>query len=121
MHTKVKVREALSGLRLDPVTIQLLWNRLISVVDEASSGLIRTAYTPDEEVVVHLELPGSEGFVLPARVVRYPGQLVRQNGKSNVAVSFIGLDETTRSQLLRWVYREEVRRHREESIKKQGR
>ena len=32
--------------RLDPVSIQLLWNRLISVVDEAASGLIRTAYTP---------------------------------------------------------------------------
>ena len=46
MHTKVKLHEAPSGLRLDPVTIQLLWNRLISVVDEASSGLIRTAYTP---------------------------------------------------------------------------
>jgi len=46
MHTKVKARAAESGLRLDPVTIQLLWNRLISVVDEASSGLIRTAYTP---------------------------------------------------------------------------
>jgi N-methylhydantoinase B len=46
MHTKVKVREAASGLQLDPVTIQLLWNRLVSVVDEASSGLIRTAYTP---------------------------------------------------------------------------
>jgi N-methylhydantoinase B len=34
------------GTRLDPVSIQLLWNRLISVVDEAASGLIRTAYTP---------------------------------------------------------------------------
>jgi N-methylhydantoinase B len=46
MHTKAKPREAESSLQLDPVTIQLLWNRLISVVDEASSGLIRTAYTP---------------------------------------------------------------------------
>ena len=49
MHTRVKrkkLRESERGLRLDPVTIQLLWNRLISVVDEASSGLIRTAYTP---------------------------------------------------------------------------
>lgn len=46
MHTKVKVQEARPGLQLDPVTIQLLWNRLVSVVDEASSGLIRTAYTP---------------------------------------------------------------------------
>jgi N-methylhydantoinase B len=33
-------------MRLDPVTIQLLWNRLISVVDESASGLMRTAYTP---------------------------------------------------------------------------
>ena len=46
MHIRAKPREAETGLRLDPVTIQLLWNRLISVVDEASSGLIRTAYTP---------------------------------------------------------------------------
>ncbi len=46
MHTRAKPREVATGLQLDPVTIQLLWNRLISVVDEASSGLIRTAYTP---------------------------------------------------------------------------
>lgn len=32
--------------RLDPVTIQLLWNRLVSVVDEAATGLMRTAFTP---------------------------------------------------------------------------
>jgi len=46
MHTRVKPREAASSVKLDPITIQLLWNRLVSVVDEASSGLIRTAYTP---------------------------------------------------------------------------
>ena len=34
------------ALALDPITIQLLWNRLISVVDEAANGLVRTAYTP---------------------------------------------------------------------------
>ena len=39
-----RAREA--ALALDPITIQLLWNRLVSIVDEASSGLIRTAYTP---------------------------------------------------------------------------
>ena len=32
--------------KLDPVTIQILWNRLIAIVDEAATGLIRTAYTP---------------------------------------------------------------------------
>src|SRR5579859_3426032 len=33
-------------MRLDPVSIQILWNRLISIVDEAATGLMRTAYTP---------------------------------------------------------------------------
>ncbi len=33
-------------MQLDPVTIQVLWQRLISIVDEAATGLIRTAYTP---------------------------------------------------------------------------
>jgi len=33
-------------MQLDPVTIQILWNRMVSVVDEAASGLLRTAYTP---------------------------------------------------------------------------
>ena len=33
-------------MALDPVAIQILWNRLVSVVDEAATGLIRTAYTP---------------------------------------------------------------------------
>jgi len=33
-------------MAMDPVTIQILWNRLVSVVDEAATGLMRTAYTP---------------------------------------------------------------------------
>ena len=33
-------------MQLDPVTIQVLWNRLVSLVDEAATGLLRTAYTP---------------------------------------------------------------------------
>ena len=33
-------------MQLDPVTIQVLMNRLISIVDEAATGLLRTAYTP---------------------------------------------------------------------------
>lgn len=45
-RTTAALRELEKGVRLDPVTIQLLWNRLVSVVDEAASGLIRTAYTP---------------------------------------------------------------------------
>ena len=33
-------------MKLNPVTIQVLWQRLISIVDEAATGLMRTAYTP---------------------------------------------------------------------------
>jgi N-methylhydantoinase B len=33
-------------MKLDPISIQILWNRLISIVDEAATGLMRTAYTP---------------------------------------------------------------------------
>lgn len=33
-------------MQLDPVSIQILWSRMVSVVDEAASGLLRTAYTP---------------------------------------------------------------------------
>ncbi|MBM3407810.1 MAG: hydantoinase B/oxoprolinase family protein [Betaproteobacteria bacterium] len=33
-------------MKLDPVSIRILWNRLISIVDEAATGLMRTAYTP---------------------------------------------------------------------------
>ncbi len=92
---------------------------------DLSAGGIRfrsaTDYAADEEVVVHLELPGSECFVLPARVVRNPNPVVKSGGRSNVAVAFMGLDEGTRSQLLRWVYREQVRRHRELSRQRSSR
>ncbi len=33
-------------MQLNSVTIQAIWQRLISVVDEAATGLMRTAYTP---------------------------------------------------------------------------
>ena len=69
-------------------------------------------YEPDEEVTCHFELPGSLCFVLPARIIRSPEDLPSESGKPSVAVEFVDLDENNRSQLLRWVYREQVRRHR---------
>ena len=84
---------------------------------DISAGGIRFAsdadYEPDEEVVCHFELPGSLCFVLPARIVRPSKQDPRKSEKPAVAVEFAGLDENNRSQLLRWVYREQVKRHRE--------
>jgi c-di-GMP-binding flagellar brake protein YcgR len=89
---------------------------LYDLVDVSAGGIRFAAeggFEFDEEVVCHFELPGSLCFVLPARVVRTPETHAELTGKESVAVEFAGLDETHRSQLLRWVYREQVRRHRE--------
>ena len=84
---------------------------------DVSAGGIRFAaeggFEHDEEVICHFELPGSLCFVLPARIVRSPDAPSTVDDKPSVAVEFAGLDENNRSQLLRWVYREQVRRHRE--------
>ncbi len=32
-------------MKLDPVLTQILWNRVVSVADEAATGLIRTSYS----------------------------------------------------------------------------
>ncbi len=89
---------------------------LYDLVDVSAGGIRFAAeggFEFDEEVVCHFELPGSLCFVLPARVVRAPETPAEATHKASVAVEFAGLDETHRSQLLRWVYREQVRRHRE--------
>ena len=91
------------------------------LIDISAGGIrFRSAreYEPDEQVICHFELPGSDCFVLPARVVRPAGDPMGPH-KESVAVEFIGLDEHHRSQLLRWIYREQVRRHREEARKKE--
>lgn len=86
---------------------------------DISAGGVRFAadndfdFESDEEVVCHFELPGSLCFALPARVVRPSQARSAAVAKGSVAVEFTGLDENTRSQLLRWVYREQVKRHRE--------
>ncbi len=83
---------------------------------DVSAGGIRFQaegdWEPGDEMICHFELPGSLCFVLAARVARLPRPPDFRPGKPTVAVEFAGIDETTRSQLLRWVYREQVRRHK---------
>lgn len=92
---------------------------------DLSAGGIRfqssVDYEPDEELILHFELPGSACFVLPARVVRTPDGPGSRSMKNSVAVAFVGIDEATRSLLLRWVYREQVRRHRDQQRHGAGR
>lgn len=35
-----------SGAALDPITIEMLWSRLISIVEESESTLVRTSFSP---------------------------------------------------------------------------
>lgn len=65
----------------------------------------------DREFICHFELPGQSCYVLPARVVR-----VQRNPHHKklfwVGVEFRGIDEEHRSELIRWINREQIRRHR---------
>lgn len=70
-------------------------------------------YEPEEEVICHFELPGSLCYVLPGRIVRPYTTDTLVAAKPGVAVEFVGLDEINRSLLLRWIYGEQARRHRE--------
>lgn len=90
---------------------------VFDLVDISAGGIrfnCEVDFEADEDVVCHFELPGSLCFVLPGRIVRPIDSPSANPDKPSTAVEFVGLDEMTRSQLLRWVYREQVRRHRED-------
>lgn len=96
----------------------VLVDDVFDLVDISAGGIrfeCDAAFDADEDVICHFELPGSLCFVLPGRIVRPPERAEVALRKPTTAVEFVGLDETNRSQLLRWVYREQVRRHREEA------
>ena len=91
------------------------------LVDISTGGIQFTSsdlYEVDEEVICHFELPESLCFVLPARNVHAPDEPSATPSQPTVAVEFAGLDENNRSQLLRWVYREQARHHREQEREK---
>ncbi|MFK7898075.1 MAG: flagellar brake protein [Myxococcota bacterium] len=88
---------------------------IYDLLDVSAGGIRFQAdgdWEPGDEMICHFELPGSLCFVLAARVARLPRPPDFRPNKPTVAVEFFGIDETTRSQLLRWVYREQVRRHK---------
>ncbi|MCG8589962.1 MAG: PilZ domain-containing protein [Proteobacteria bacterium] len=69
-------------------------------------------FEPGEPIVCHFELPGEACFALPAQVVRVEAGRLQRTPRRRVAVRFEGVDESNKSALLRWVFREQVRRHR---------
>jgi hypothetical protein len=88
------------------------------MVVDISAGGIRFAsnieYEIDEDVICHLELPGSLCFVLPAQIVRVPRLISCRKRQDERWRRVLWARQTNRSQLLRRVYREQARRHREE-------
>ena len=101
-----------------PTDDEVVGDGIHELIDLSAGGICfsgDTNYEPDEEVICHFELPGSLCFVLPSRIVRSPesDSSGTTSQKESIACEFVGLDEANRSQLLRWVYREQVRRHRD--------
>ena len=62
-----------------------------------------------DAAMCHFELPGEASFDLEARVVRVESGGLRGR-RRRVAFEFVGIDDARRSALLRWIYREQVRR-----------
>ena len=69
------------------------------MIVDISAGGIRFAsnieYEIDEDVICHLELPGSLCFVLRAQIVRVPNSSPVENDKTKVVEEFSGLDKQT--------------------------
>lgn len=84
------------------------------ILDVSAGGLrfeSRETFEIGEECVCSFELPGQSCYVIPGQVVRCipkPGSRIWHE----VAMEFQGLDESHRSELLRWIYQEQARRHR---------
>jgi len=88
------------------------------LLDLSAGGLrfkSKAAFETDDEIVCHLELTAETAFILPARVVRGTFSPRPEGAPPGVAVEFTRLDEDDRSRILRWIYAEQVRRHRLET------
>ena len=90
---------------------------VLSHADTTASNAIARLWllSPSLCCLLWYELTGALCFVLPGRIVRGLEQQATIGEKPSTAVEFTRLDELNRSQLLRWVYREQVRRHREDA------
>jgi c-di-GMP-binding flagellar brake protein YcgR len=93
----------------------------LPVADLSAGGAsVRAAgyFEVGEEVRCVFDLPGEQSFDLRARVVRR-SESAGSSGRGRVAFQFLGVDHDHHAALLRWVYREQARRHREEK-RRQG-
>ncbi len=84
------------------------------VLDVSAGGIrfeSRNNFEIGEECICHFELPGQSCYVLPSRVVRCKPKASSKLWQE-VAPEFRGLDEEHRSELLRWIYQEQAKRHR---------
>jgi len=87
----------------------------IPMVDVSAGGAAgRSAdyFEEGDEVLCSFELPGEARFELEAKVVRL-GRSSKGSERRLVAFAFRDPLDNQRAALLRWIYREQTRRHRE--------
>jgi len=65
-----------------------------------------------ERLILHFELPENARYRLPAEVVRTQAADTARIARGWAAACFLEVGEDHRSSLLRWVFAEQIRRHR---------
>lgn len=112
VQRRADVRVRATGIPLElAVPPELSDKASLKMVDLSAGGLSAAGGAPLEvgdSVQCCFELPGVGPLNLVGRVVR----LAEGTRRPEVAVKFEGLDHDRRSQLMRWVFQEQLRRHK---------
>ncbi len=88
----------------------------LEMLDLSAGGLRFASKQPfslEEQIRCHFELPETGAFDLLARIVRIERKTPGYEGSRWYAAEFSKLGDPQRSALLRWVFQEQLRRHRE--------
>ena len=112
VQRRADVRVRAQGIPLElAIPPELSDKASLTLVDLSAGGLSAAGGAPLElgdTVQCQFELPGVGRFSLQGHVVR----LAKGSRRPVVAIQFEGLDYDQRAELMRWVFQEQLRRHR---------
>ncbi len=112
VQRRADVRVRAQGIPLElAIPPELSDKASLTLVDLSAGGLSAAGGAPlalGDTVQCQFELPGVGRFQLQGNVVR----LAKGSRRPVVAIQFEGLDYDQRADLMRWVFQEQLRRHR---------
>jgi len=122
---RADVRISTHGIELQIRPLEAVWDTpseevripLLDVSAGGAAARVSSELELGDAVLCSFELPGEKRFDLPARVARV-GRPGKHSRRRLIGFEFQRVDDEQRAALLRWIYREQTRRHRE--MKRQG-